>query len=83
VTRLFNKIFAIGQRTKDFIEVTMIALKKKPTAAKRNHHRKVSSRVHTAKLVAKMLLKRKLKKCMEEISLDLEEEKKLQMKLGC
>jgi hypothetical protein len=55
----------------------MIALKRKPTAAKCKHHRTVSPRIHTAKLVAKVLLKRKFKTCMEEISLDLEEEKEL------
>ena len=76
MTRLLNKIYAIGERTKDFFEVTMIALKKKPKATICNDHCTVSSRVHTAKLVAKILLNRKLKTCMEEISLDVEDKRK-------
>ena len=35
-----------------------------------------STPVHTAKLVAKILLNRKLKTCMEEISLDVEDKRK-------
>jgi hypothetical protein len=76
ITRLLNKIYAIGERTKDCFEVTMIALKKKPKATKCNDHRTVSSRVHTAKFISKILLNRKLKTCMEEISLDVVEKSK-------
>ena len=73
---MVNKIYAIGERTKDFIEATMIAFKKKPKDTKCKDHRTVSSRIHTAKLVEKILLNRKLKTCMTEISLDVEEKRK-------
>ena len=70
---------------KDFTEVTMIALKKKPQATKCSDHRTISLIAHTAKIVAKILkngLERKLRMC-SEISLDLEEKKELRMQLGC
>jgi hypothetical protein len=81
MTRLLTQdICAIGEPTKDYFEVTMIALKKKPKATKCNDHRTVTSRVHTAKLVAKILLNKKFKTCMEEISLDVEEKKEYRWK---
>ena len=39
-TKLINTIYGIGEWPKDFTEVTMIALKKKPRATKCSEHRK-------------------------------------------
>ena len=62
VVKLINTIYETGEWPKDFTEVTMIALKKKPQAAKCSDHRTVSLIAHTAKIVAKILRKRIEKK---------------------
>jgi len=75
-----------GEGSKDFTEVTKIALKKKPQAAKCIDQCTISLIAHTTKIVAKILeegLKRKLRMYSEKISLVLEEEKELGMQLGC
>ena len=62
--KLINTIYETGQWPKDFTEVTMIALKKKPQATKCSNHRTFSLIAHTAKIVAKTLrrrIKRKIK----------------------
>ena len=41
-TKLINTIYEIGEWPKDFAEVTMIALKKKPQATKCSDHRTYS-----------------------------------------
>ena len=86
MTKLINTVYETGEWPKDFMEATMIVLKTKPQATKCNEHRTISLNAHTAKIVTNMLrkrLKRKLRKYLEKISLDLEEEKELEMQLGC
>ena len=86
MTKLINTIYETEKWPKDFKEVTMIALKKKPKATKQSDHRTISLITYTAKIVAKILregLKGKLRMYSEKISLDLEEEKELGMQLGC
>jgi len=81
-----NTIYETGEWSKDFTEVTMIALKKKPQATKWGDHRTISLIAHTTKIVAKILrrrIERKLRMYSNSISLDLEEEKELGMQLGC
>ena len=59
---------------------------KKPQATKCSDHRTISLIAHTAKIVAKILRRRiekKMRMYAEKISLDLEEEKELEMQLGC
>jgi len=86
MTKLIKTIYETAEWPKDFMEVTMIALKKKPQATKCNDHRTISLITHTAKIVTKILrrwIEKKLRKYLEKISLDLEEEKELEMQLGC
>ena len=52
MTILINTIFETGKWPKDFTEVTMVALKKKPQATKCGDHRTISLIAHTAKIVA-------------------------------
>jgi hypothetical protein len=47
-----------GEWPKDFIEVKMFALKKKPEATKCSDHRTISIIAHTAKIVARILRRR-------------------------
>jgi len=58
MTKLINTIYETGEWPKDFIEVTMIALKKKPQAIKCSDHRTISLIAHTAEIVAKILRRR-------------------------
>jgi hypothetical protein len=58
MTHLINTIYETGEWPKDFKEVTMITLKKKPQATKCSGHRIISLIAHTAKIVAKMLRRR-------------------------
>jgi hypothetical protein len=55
IKKLINTIYETGEWPKDFTEVTMIALKKKPQATKCSDHRTISLIAHTAKIVAKIL----------------------------
>jgi hypothetical protein len=55
MTKLINTIYETGEWPKDFTEVTVISLKKKPQATKCSDHRTISLIVHTAKIVAKIL----------------------------
>jgi len=83
---LINTIYETGEWPKDFTEVTMIPLKKKPQATKCSDHHTISLMAHTAKIVAKIFrrrIERKLRMYSEKISLDLEEEKELGMQLDC
>jgi len=52
MTKLINTIFETRKWPKDFTEVTVIALKKKPQATKCGNHRTISLIAHTAKIVA-------------------------------
>jgi hypothetical protein len=55
MTQLNNDIYGTGEWPKDFIEVAMIALKRKPKATKCSYHYTVSLIAHTAKTVARIL----------------------------
>ena len=82
MTKLINTIYETGQRPKDFTEVTMIDLKKKPQATKCSDHRTVSLIAHTAKTLRRRIEK-KLRMFSKKISLNLEEEKELGVQVGC
>jgi hypothetical protein len=58
LTKLINTIYETGEWPKDFTEVTMIALKKKPQATKCSDRHTISLIAHTANRVAKILRKR-------------------------
>jgi len=66
VMTLISTIHETGERPKDFTEVTMIALMKKPQATKCSDHRAVSLIAHTAKIVAK-ILRRIIEKKVENV----------------
>jgi hypothetical protein len=86
MTQMITSMYVTGEWPRDFIEVTMIALKKKPKATKCSDHRTISIIAHVAKIVARILrrrIERKIEDALGKISLDLEEEKELGMQLGC
>jgi hypothetical protein len=60
MTKLINSIYSYvtGERPRDFIEVTTIALKTKPKATKCSDHRTISIIAHAAKIVARTLRRR-------------------------
>jgi hypothetical protein len=58
LTQLINSMYVTGQWPRDFTEVTMIALKKKPQATKCSDHRTISIIAHAAKIVARILRRR-------------------------
>jgi hypothetical protein len=66
MTKLINTIYETGEWPKDFTEITMIALKKKPQATKCSDHRTISLIAHTAKIVAK-ILRRRIEKEIEDV----------------
>jgi hypothetical protein len=66
MTNLINTIYVSGEWPKDFTEVTMIGLKKKPQATKCSDHRTISLIAHTTKIVAK-ILRRRLEKKIENV----------------
>jgi len=66
MTKFVNSIYETGEWPKDFMEVTMIALKKEPQATKCSAHRTISLIAHTAKIVAK-ILRRRIKKKIEDV----------------
>jgi hypothetical protein len=55
---MINSMYVTGEWPRDFIEVTMIALKKKPKATKCSDHRTISIIAHAAKIVARILRRR-------------------------
>ena len=59
-----------GEWPKNFTEVTLIALKKKPQATKCSDHRTFSLIAHTAKIVAKILRRRTEKKIEDVLGED-------------
>jgi hypothetical protein len=78
MTQLINIMYESGESTKDFVGVSMIALKWKPKATNCSDHRTVSLIAHTAKIAAKVHSGRVKGPCrmyLEKISLDSEEEK--------
>ena len=64
--KLSNNIYETGDWPKDFTEVTMIALKKKPQATKCSNHRTISLIAHTAKIIAQ-ILRRRIEKKIEDV----------------
>jgi hypothetical protein len=58
MTQLINSIYVTGEWPRDFIEVTMIALKKKSKATKFSNHRAISIITHAAKIVVRILRRR-------------------------
>jgi hypothetical protein len=58
ITQLISNLYVTGKWPRDFIEVTMIALQKKPKATKCSDHRTVSLIARTAKIVARILRRR-------------------------
>ena len=78
ITKLINTIYETGEWPKDFTQVTMIALKKKPQATKCIDHRTISLFAHIAKTL-KRRVEKKIEMYLEKTSLDLEEEKELGM----
>jgi len=66
MTKLIDTIYETGEWPKDFTEVTMIALKKKPQATKCSEQRTISLIAHTAKIVTK-ILRRRIEKKIEDV----------------
>jgi hypothetical protein len=68
ITQLINSIYVTGEWPRDFIEVTMIALKKKPKATNRNDHCTISIIAHAAKIILRLLrlLQRKTEDALGE-----------------
>jgi hypothetical protein len=62
LTQLVHNIYESGEWPKDFTEVTMVALKKKPKARKCTDHRTISLIAHAAKVVASVIRRRSEKK---------------------
>jgi hypothetical protein len=58
MTQLIKSIYVTGEWPRDFIEVTMIALKNKPKATKCSDHLTISTIAHAAKIVARILRRR-------------------------
>jgi hypothetical protein len=83
LTQLVNDIYESGEWPKDFTEVTVVTLKKKPKARKYTDHRTSSLIAHAVKVVASVEedLRRKLRMYLGKINLDLEKEKELEMQL--
>jgi len=63
---LINIIYETGEWPKDFTEAIIIALQKKPQATKCSEHRTISLIAHTAKIVAKILIRR-IEKKIEDV----------------
>jgi hypothetical protein len=62
MTELNNNIYESGEWPKDFTEVTMVALQRKPKARKCTDHRTISLIAHAAKVVASVIRRRSEKK---------------------
>ena len=56
--KLINTIYETGEWPKDFTEVTMIALKKKPQTTKCSNHCTISLISHTAKVLTRRIEKK-------------------------
>ena len=54
IIKLINTIYEPGEWTRDFTEITMIALKKKLEGTKCSDHHTINLNAHTAKIVAKI-----------------------------
>jgi len=68
MTELINTLHKTGERPKDFTEVTMIALKKKPQVTKCSDYHTISLITRTTKIVAKIhILRRRIKRKIEDV----------------
>jgi hypothetical protein len=65
LTQLINNIYKSGEWPKDFTEVTMVALKKKPKARKCTDHRIISLIAHVVKVVVSVI--RRSEKKIEDV----------------
>ena len=70
MTKLINTIYETGEWPKDFTEVTIIALKKKPQVTKCSDHRTISLIAHTVKIVSKIPRRRIEKKIQDVLGKD-------------
>ncbi|XP_026467813.1 uncharacterized protein LOC113371400 [Ctenocephalides felis] len=70
LTKLLNQIYRTGEWPKDFLDVTMIALQKKPKTNKCRDHRTISLTLHTGKVLAKILTRRLENKIEQHMSED-------------
>jgi hypothetical protein len=68
--QLINSMYVTGEWPRDFIEVTMIALKKMPKATKCSDHRTISIIAHAAKIVARILRRRIERKAEDALGED-------------
>jgi len=66
ITEFFSTTYETGEWPKDFTEVTMIALKKKPQATRHSDQRTINLIAHSAKIVAK-ILRRRFEKKIEDV----------------
>jgi len=85
---LINTIYETGEWSKNFTEVTMISLKKKPqaTTSKGSDHRTIGLIAHTAKTVAKIItrrIERKIDDILEEDQFGFRRGKGIWMQLEC
>ena len=58
LTKMINHIYETGEWPEDFLDVTMIPLKKKPQARKCGDHRTISLISHVGKVIARILNRR-------------------------
>jgi hypothetical protein len=70
MTQLSNNICESGEWPKDFTEVTMVALNKKPKARKCTDHRAISLTAHVVKVVASVIRRRSEKKIEDVLGED-------------
>jgi hypothetical protein len=85
MTQLISNINETRQWAKDFIEVKMIVLRKKPKATKRSDHRTISLTAHTAVIVGRILRRRterKIEGVLEKDQFWFEQEKGTRGKIG-
>ena len=66
MTKLIDTIHETGEWPKDFTEVTVIALEKKPQATKCSDHRTIGLIAHTAKIVTK-IFRRKFERKIKSV----------------
>jgi hypothetical protein len=68
--QLINNVYESGEWPKDFTEVTMIGLKKKPKARKCTDHRTISLIAHVVNVVANVIRRRSEKKIEDVLGED-------------
>jgi hypothetical protein len=66
MTQMIKSIYVNGEWPRDFIEVTIIALKNKPKATKCSDHGIISLIAHTARIIAR-ILRRRIQKKIEDV----------------